>query len=333
MAKRPNIVAIFKKAERNEILEELLKIIDNAGTIIVLTHIAPDGDALGSAFALGLAFEAYGRKTYVYLEEPVPRMLDFLPGQHLITNNLEEVCDLAVCVDTSDNSRLGKGSRIYGDALKKIVIDHHTTNNMEADGLWIDKEASAAGEMVYKLIKAMNVQLNRNIAVNLYTAIATDTGGFRYSNTRPESHIITAELLTYDIPFADIAKKVFDTISYSKMSLMKKAMQNLTLYFGGKVAVSWLMNDDIISVNAQPDDFEGLVNIGRNLEGVEVSLFLREEKPNHYKGSLRANDYVDVAKISGVFSGGGHKRASGFSVDGSLDENIKRVLAEIEKVL
>ena len=140
-------------------------------------------------------------------------------------------------------------------------------------------------------------------------------------------------MLVFDIPFAAISKKVFDTVSYSKMSLIKKAVQNLTLYCDGKIAVSWLLNEDINSVNAQPDDFEGLVNMGRNLEGVEVSLFLREEKLFSFKGSLRANDYVDVAVISGIFSGGGHKRAAGFSIEGSLQDNIKRVVAEIEKVL
>ncbi len=314
-------------------MQELVKLIMKAESIAVLTHIAPDGDALGSAFALGLAFEAIGKKTLVYLEEPVPQMLDFLPGQQLISNNQEMTCDLVVCVDTSDMKRLGKGSQIYSNALKKIVIDHHTTNDMEADGLWIDRKAAAAGEMVYYLIKALEVALNHDIAVNLYTAVATDTGGFRYSNTRPESHIIAADLLAYNIPSADIAKKVFDTVSYPKMSLIKKAMQNLTLYCDGKVAVSWLLNGDITMVNAQSDDFEGLVNIGRNLEGVEVSLFLREEKPNFFKGSLRANDYVDVAEISGIFAGGGHKRAAGFSLEGSLHDNINRVITEIEKVL
>lgn len=314
-------------------MEKLARLITDADSIIVLTHTAPDGDALGSAFALGLAFESIGKKVSVYLEEPVPRMLDFLPGQHLVINSTVGTFDLAVCVDTSDMERLRGGSHYFSAAKHRIVIDHHTTNDMKADGLWIDKKAAAAGEIVYKLMKHMNIKLKYDIAVNLYTAITTDTGGFRYSNTRPETHIIAADLLNFDIPFADISKKVFDTISYSKMELLKKSMLNLTLHCSGKVAVSWLLNGDITTVNAQPDDFEGLVNIGRNLEGVEVSLFLREEKPNHYKGSLRANDYVDVAEISSIFSGGGHKRAAGFTIEGNLQDCIKRVVAEIEKVL
>lgn len=314
-------------------MKKLVKLIDEAGSIAILTHTSADGDALGSSFGLGLALELAGKKVSVFLEEPVPKMLDFLPGQQLVSEYSKQAFDLAVCLDTSDMARLGKRSGIYSGAMKKITIDHHTTNNMEADGLWIDQKASATGEIIYHLIRELNIPVNRDIAICLYTAVITDTGGFRYSNTNPESHKIAAALLDLDIPFADIAKKVFDVVSYSKMSLMKTTLHNLTLYFDGRVAVSWLLNGDIIDVNAQTDDFEGLVNVGRNLEGVEVSLFLREEKPGHFKGSLRANEYVDVAHIASLFSGGGHKRAAGFSIDGFLDESIKRVLDEIEKVL
>lgn len=314
-------------------MKDLVSIIQNSDTIAIVTHTSADGDALGSSFGLALALEHLGKKVSVFLEEPVPKMLNFLPGQHLVSEYKGEVFDLCICVDTSDMKRLGDRVEIYSKAVKKITIDHHTTNNMQADGLWIDESASATGEMIYKLIKTMNVDISRDIADNLYTAIVTDTGGFRYSNTTPESHIIAADLLSRGVPFTDIIKKVFDTISYSKMLLMKKALQNLTLYFNGKVAVSYLLYDDIKSADAQTDDFEGLVNVGRNLEGVEVSLFLREEKSGVFKGSLRANDYVDVSRIASVFSGGGHKRAAGFTVEGGLEESIGRVLAEVEKVL
>jgi len=314
-------------------LKDLIDLIHNANSIAIVTHTSADGDALGSSFGLAFALDALDKKVSVFLEEPVPKMLSFLPGQHFISEYRGERYDLCMCLDTSDMKRLGKCADIYSSANKKITIDHHTTNNMQADGLWIDERASATGEMIYKLVKALNVDITREIAINLYTAIITDTGGFRYSNTTPESHIITADLLSKDIPFADIVKKVFDTVSYSKMFLLKKTLQNLALYFDGKVAVSYLLYEDIKTADAQTDDFEGLVNVGRNLEGVEVSLFLREEQSGVFKGSLRANEYVDVAQIASIFSGGGHKRAAGFSVEGGLDESVGKILAEIEKVL
>lgn len=314
-------------------MKELVNLIKDSDTIAIVTHTSADGDALGSSFGLALALEKMGKKVSVFLEEPVPRMLDFLPGKHLVSVYDGKSYDLCICVDTSDMKRLGNRVDIYSSAARKITIDHHTTNNMQADGLWIDESASATGEMVYKLIKALNVEISREIAINLYTAIVTDTGGFRYSNTTPESLIIAADLMSRDVPFTEIVKRVFDTVSYSKMILMKKILQNLTLYCNGRVAVSYLLHEDIASVDAQTDDFEGLVNVGRNLEGVEVSLFLREEQPGVFKGSLRANEYVDVAKIASVFSGGGHKRAAGFTIEGGLEDTVKKVLEEIKKVL
>jgi len=314
-------------------LKELIDLINKADSIAVLTHYSLDGDALGSSLGIALALDYIGKKVTVFIGEPIPRSLEFLPGQNLISPDCDKTFDLAISLDNSDLKRLGSRADIYARAKKKINIDHHTTNSMEADGLWIDQKASATGEMVYKLIKAMGIPISKDIAVCLYTAIITDTGGFRFSNTTPESHIISAELIKCGIPFARIAKKVFDIVSHSKMSLLKKTIQNLTLFYEGKVAVSWLLYDDIHPLNAQSDDYEGLVNVGVNLEGVEVSLFIREEEPGRFKGSLRANDYVDVAKIAGKFSGGGHKRAAGFTYEGKLDEIIRLVLDEINREL
>ena len=314
-------------------MKELIDLINKAHSIVILTHYSLDGDALGSSLGLALALDYIGKEVTVFLNESIPKSLEFLPGRNLISSNCVKNADLAISLDNSDLKRLGDGADIYAGAKKKINIDHHTTNSMEANSLWIDQNASATGEMVYKLIKAMGIPVSKDIAECLYTAIITDTGGFRYSNTTPDSHIISAELIKCGIPFARIAKKVFDIVSHSKMSLLKKTIQNLTLYCEGKVAVSWLLYDDIYPVNAQSDDYEGLVNVGINLEGVEVSLFIREEEPGRFKGSLRANDYVDVAKIAGKFSGGGHIRAAGFTAAGNPDDIIRRVLDEIKKEL
>lgn len=322
-----------KKNERIDILKNIVDLILNANQIAILTHTSADGDALGSSFGLAFALENLDKDVSVFLEEPIPQTLSYLPGQKFISEYKGEKFELCICLDTSDMIRLGKRADIYSCAQKTITIDHHSTNNMQADGLWINKKASATGEMVYNLIKALDLEITRDIAINLYTAIVTDTGGFRYSNTTPETHTITADLLSKDVPFAEIIKRVFDTVSYSKLLLLKNALQNMNMHFDGKVAVSYLLYDDIKSADAQTDDFEGLVNVGRNLEGVEVSVFLREETKNIFKGSLRANEYVDVAQIASVFSGGGHKRAAGFSSEGNLQDTINKVLGEIEKVL
>ena len=195
-------------------MKELIELINKAHSVAILTHSSLDGDALGSSLGIALALDYIGKKVTVFLGEPIPRSLEFLPGQNLISSDYDKTFDLAISLDNSDLKRLGDRADIYISAEKKINIDHHTTNSMEADSLWIDQNASATGEMVYKLIKAMGIPINKDIAACIYTAIITDTGGFRYSNTTPESHIISAVMIKHGIPFARIAKKVIDIFSH-----------------------------------------------------------------------------------------------------------------------
>lgn len=300
-----------------------------AQTLVILPHLNADGDALGAAFALGLALETLGKKVDVLLEEDVPAMLDFLPGSHLVRPEPRAHYDLAVNIDNGDVARLGRRSTLFLHAPARVSLDHHATNKVEADLSYVDTHAAATGEIIFDLVELMGVPMSRNIALCLYTAILTDTGGFRFTNTTARTHAIAASLMAHGIDHAYIAKRVFDTISWPKMLLMKQAMNRMTLYGEGRLAVSWLDADDIHSAGNKSEDFEGLVNLGRNLEGVEVSLFIREDEPHSFKGSLRSNNYVNVAEIAESMGGGGHKRASGFNCEGDLQEVVQDMIARI----
>lgn len=311
-------------------LIEIAAHLKKAEYIVILPHINVDGDALGTSLALGLALKGMGKHVNVLLEEDVPPTLDLLPGRDLIGNLPLDSYQLAVNIDNGDINRLGSRLIHYQKAGIKLSLDHHATNRVEADVSFVDSKAAAAGEIVYDLlINYMDVALTRDIALCLYTAIITDTGGFRYTNTSPRTLEISAELLRMDIDFTLVIKKVFDMISYAKLYLMKQTMNSLKLMLDGSLAISNLSYEDIMRYNAKSDDTEGLVNIGRNLEGVEVSLFLREDKPGSFKGSLRSNQYVDVSKVAAKFGGGGHKRAAGFSMEGELEKVTKDLIDEI----
>lgn len=300
----------------------------------ILPHINADGDALGASVALALALRTAGRKADVLLDEEVPSTLDFLPGLETITKTPEEKYRVAVNIDNGDIARLGNRRKYYDTAEIRLSVDHHATNHVDADVSYIDDKASAAGEIVYDLLtEYMGVSLTKDMALCLYTAIITDTGGFRFSNTTARTHEICAGLLKTGIDYSTAIKKVFDTISYAKLYLMKQTMNSLRLLLDGLLAVSNLSYADLTRYNAKPDDAEGLVNIGRNLEGVEVSLFLREEKPGSFKGSLRSNNFVDVAKVAEKFGGGGHKRAAGFNADGELETIAKALIDEISAAM
>jgi len=310
-------------------IEEHLK---NRDHIVILPHVNIDGDALGASLALGIALKSLGKSVDILTEEEIPNTLAFLPGLDLVNHPSREVYEVAVNMDNGDINRLNSRLKYYRQAEVKLSIDHHATNRVEADYSYVNTTASATGEIIYDLLlNYLGVSLTRDIATALYTAIITDTGGMRYSNTTPRTLEITADLMRQGIDFPLVIRKVFDQISHAKLYLMKQTMNSLRLLCNGLLAVSGLSYDDITLFNARTDDFEGLVNIGRNLEGVEVSLFIREDMPGSFKGSLRSNNHVDVARIAEKFGGGGHQRAAGFSMTGDVESVTKAVIDEITK--
>ncbi len=312
------------------ILQKIAELLLDAGDIVILPHINADGDALGASLALGLALKTLNKEVDVLIEEEVPSNLDFLPGQELIKANPQKKYSAAINIDNGDITRLGQREPYFWNANVKLSIDHHTTNKVEADYSYVNTKSSATGEIMYNfIINYLNVAIDKDMALCLYTAIVTDTGGFRYTNTTSETMRICADLLDFKIDFPYVIKKVFDMVSYAKLSLMKQTMNSLLLYGNRKLAVSYLTYEDIEKLNVKNDDFEGLVNIGRNLEGVEVSLFLREDPEGNFRGNLRSNDYVDVSQIAENFGGGGHKRAAGFNISGDLDDIVDKLVNAI----
>ena len=311
----------------DETLQKIAENLVNSEDVVLLPHINADGDALGAALALGLALADMGKQVDILLEEEVPSNLDFLPGQELIKTTSRERYGTAVNIDNGDISRLGKREPLFRSARIRLSIDHHATNRVEAHFSYVNTKAAATGEIVYDLIiNYFKKSLNKDIAVCLYTAIVTDTGGFRYTNTTPETLMICANLMRQEIDFPYVIKKVFDMISYTKLYLMKKTINSLSLLENGKLAISYLTYEDIKNYDVKNDDFEGLVNIGRNLEGVEVSVFLREDSEGNFRGNLRSNNYVDVSEIAEKFNGGGHKRAAGFNSSGTREEITKKLI-------
>lgn len=312
-------------------LDAIATMLKQAKNIVIMPHLNVDGDALGTSLALALALNSAYCQVDVLIEEEIPAMLDFLPGLDLIKSHPRERYHVAVNIDNGDISRLGERLGYYQNAEVRLSLDHHATNKVEADISYVDTAAAATGEIVYRLLTDyMSITITKEIALCLYTAIITDTGGFRFSNTTPETMAIAGELMKTGIDFANANKKVFDRISHTKLYLMKQTMNSLKLLLDGALAVSYLSWKDLSSFNAKLDDSEGLVNIGRNLEGVEVSLFLKEEKPGVFKGSLRSNEYVDVSRIAERFGGGGHKRAAGFTAEGALEDIVKALADTIK---
>lgn len=303
--------------------------------IALLPHISADGDALGSSFALALALSCMGKNVSVLLEEEIPYIYGFLPGNDLavVYGKMTLHYDTVVAIDCGDAGRLGVRKEVFDSAKMTDNIDHHPTNTAFAVHNYLDTSSSATGEIVYRLLEILGQKIGKDIATCLYVAIATDTGCFRYSNTTPVTHMITAELIKTGVDVADVSQKVFDSTSYEKVKLTAEAIHSLELFENGKVAVMTMPNDLIRKTGAREEDCDGIINTARNIRGVEVAAMLRQSDHGDIKVNLRSNSFVDVSAIARKYTGGGHKRAAGFTTQGALDKTKKNLLKDIREVL
>jgi phosphoesterase RecJ-like protein len=315
--------------------KEIVKLISEAGSVAIYPHVSADGDAIGSSLALGLALRNAGKKVAVYIEEDIPTVYRFLPGSELVCfyDVNVEVADLNISLDTGDVGRLGSRAEVFFKAPCTINIDHHVTNTKYAHLNFVNAMSASTGEITYLLLSKLKMEIDTDIATCLYTAITTDTGGFQYQNTTAETHKITAELLSTGINVGEISQRIYDNTTYEKLKLTAKSIELLELHLSSKLAVVALSLDDILSTGAKEEDCDGIVNIGRSIESVEVSALIKEKSNNEIRVNLRSKTFVDVSEVAAAFDGGGHKRAAGCTIIGTLEEAKKKIIVAIKEKL
>lgn len=314
------------------VLESIKEMIQNAKSILIVTHENPDGDAVGSSLGFMHGIKKFGKDVDVYIPV-VNKMYDFLPGFDCIKNELQEDAsyDLCISLDSSDLERLGEGRVWFEKIEKTIVIDHHITNQNFGDTNYVNAVASSTCQNIIVVLAAMDVAINKEMATCIYTGMLTDTGGFRY-NVQSETFEFAGMMLEAGINIAEIYRRVFDLTTESRTRLLGRALTRLEILEEGRVAYTYVTNEDWNEFANQDGDHENIVNYGRNIEGVEVSVLFRE-KDGRYKVSLRSNEYVDVSIIASKYAGGGHLRASGFEIPGAIEQAKENVLSEIRKQL
>lgn len=314
------------------VLENIKEKIENSKSILIITHMNPDGDAMGSSLGLLSALKKIEKQATVYM--PLPnKMFSFLPGYNEIIS--EEIdtknYDLCIALDSSDLERLGEGRKYFETIEDTIVIDHHITNQSFADINYLNAVASSTCENLIVVLAAMGIAINKEIAESLYTGILTDTGAFRY-NAQPETYEFVAMLLETGVETNKIYRKLFDLTTLGKTKLLGRALERLELYEEDKVSFTYITKQDLIDLNLDENDSEGIVNYGRNIDGTEVSIFIKEQE-GKYKVSMRANEYVDVSVVASKFAGGGHVRAAGFESLMTIEQIKAAILEELKKQL
>ncbi len=314
------------------VLESIKEKIDESNSIVILTHEHPDGDAVGSSLAFMHALKKIGKNVDVIIPG-VHRMYSVLPGFEEIKESCNEDFnyDLCIALDSSDLERLHVCRNIFEKTKNTIVVDHHITNQNFGDVNYVNAVASSTCQNLLVVFAYMDIAISKDIASCIYAGILTDTGGFRY-NVQTETFEFVSMLLETGIDNAKIYRNLFDLTSLPRTKLLGRALERLEVLCGGKVAFTYITKQDEEECGTIDGDQEGIVNYGRNIEGVEVSIFVRE-LDDKKKVSLRSNDYLDVSLIATKYGGGGHMKAAGIGTNMPLETIKQTLIAEIEKQL
>lgn len=326
------------QAKNNLSCEEMLSALKSANSILLCTHIFPDGDAIGSTLAMAMALKEMGKDVTLACHHSVPGYLRFLPGaEDFVTPDQlpGKRFDAAMAIDASDVGRMGDCGVYYQGTALRLQIDHHATNPLYAHFNLVDGSASASGCMVIRLLNAMGTTITRDMAQCLYAAISTDTGNFCFDNTNAEAFACASLLMEAGLPLNESARMLHLLRQEPHVRLLGRALMSLHTFGKGKCACMRLTHQDYIDAGAGPEHTDKIVNYALDMPGVEMAFLVDEREGGYAKASLRAQPPRDVAKIAQKFGGGGHVLAAGCRCQMGLDEMCavleKEMLAQIEE--
>lgn len=306
------------------------------------SHANPDGDAIGSLIAMGFALEALNKKITRYNESPIPAVYRFLPHVNRVVRHVEteNAYDTAIILDCGNLQRIGEAASTVSRIPTIINIDHHMTNTYFGTYQLIDTTACATAEILYRVIKKMEIPITKAIATLIYTGIITDTGSFRFSNTNRAAFAICEEMIGLGVDPYTIAQHVYGTYSLGRIKLLNLALDSIEISPNGKLSLMTLTEDMFVETGTQPEDVDGMINYAKRIEDVKVAALIQPDQngmgsptnPHLFHVSLRSDGTVDVASIASDFGGGGHFSAAGFSIGLSLPD-LKTTIFNLAETL
>jgi bifunctional oligoribonuclease and PAP phosphatase NrnA len=315
-------------------LEQVMQAVREHRRFLVTTHMSPEADAIGSSLGLAHFLRQMGKQCNVVIHDPLPRTLRFLPYQDILRQqtSLSKWPEVFFVLDCGDLERTGLFGK--GDALRSclINIDHHITNKQFGQINWVDVEAAATGELIYELVEALGLSCSREAALCLYTAIVSDTGFFAYSNTRPKTFRSAASLLEQGVDPWAVAQRLHE-MTPERMHLLSELLNSMERSRDGRLAWITATRQLFEKTSTSSEDTEDLIRYPRSLRGVEIAILFLEVDADTCKISLRSKNKVDVAKLAQRFGGGGHMKAAGCTVNGSLTEVKQQILAAAEEAI
>jgi bifunctional oligoribonuclease and PAP phosphatase NrnA len=308
---------------------KIISKIKESNKIAIMSHIMPDGDNVGSSLALYNTLKKLGKDVHFILDDDIPKVYKFLKNSDKVERPSQyEHFDAVIALDCGDAGRLGK-SRLYLENNFVINIDHHISNDEFGNLNVVDPNAAATAEIVYQIIKILGVAMDKEISECLYIAIVTDTGQFQYSNTTFKTHQIAGELINNGVNVSLMFERVYQNSSKEKVMLMKTALDTLEFYHNDSISCITLTLKQMEDINAMDMDSDGIINLARDIECVEAAIFLKELEQGKIKVGLRSKKVIDMAAIALQFGGGGHVRAAGCTLHGTMEEIKEKILEAI----
>ncbi|MGH4138129.1 DHH family phosphoesterase [Clostridium sp.] len=303
--------------------------------IAITFHTSPDGDSIGSALALLIGLRKLNKDVYIISKEVIPQTFLFLPYSNEISGEIIEPSVDTECVivlDCGDFKRINSNLSMKNRKYELINMDHHLSNDLYGDLNFVDTDASAAGEIVFEVLRLLNVELDKEIAACLYTSLLTDTGSFRHSSTTAVTHAIAGELINTGIDFSNIHRLIFENKKFENIKFYGEVIGNMTSELNSKVCIMYISKSMLEKYSSVSSDTSDVITFGASIDTVEVTILIKETD-NGVKVSLRSKSLVDVSKIAEVFHGGGHIRAAGFFTEANFDDTKVKLLEILEKEL
>jgi bifunctional oligoribonuclease and PAP phosphatase NrnA len=320
----------------NKSLTEIADLFRSKQRFVVMSHVRPDGDALGCTLAMGLCLRQMGKDVTMWNEEGCLEKLSFLPHSTLVQQPpaAPESFDVAIVLDTAVKERVGTCLAAVKHADTWVNIDHHVSNPRFGDLNYIDSTAPATGQILFELFRQGDLPLTYEMADCLFVAISTDTGSFQYPSTTARTYEIGAELVRMGAKVGELSQKLYESYPRRRLELLKSLLNALRFTSDNRVASFALTQTVAQSLGVKPEDNEGLIDYIRAVEGVVVAAFFEELDGARVRVSLRSKDpRADVCKIAQQFGGGGHTLAAGIRMPGPLEEAQQRVLQAIDESL
>jgi len=312
--------------------DEISRVLREHNRFAILSHVRPDGDALGCQIALALSLQQLGKEVCVWNEDGMLEKYSFLPRAELLTKPpaAPEDVDVAIALDTAIQNRLGTAFAAVRSAKMWINIDHHLSNPGYGDLVYVDPTAPATGQIIFDLIQSQGFPFNREIAENLFAAISTDTGSFQYPKTSARTFEIAAQLVCTGIDVGRLNQQLYENYPRRRIELLRELLRTMRFESDGRVASFGLSLKTAAALQALPEDNEGLIDHLRAIRGVIVAVFFEELSDGKVRVSMRSKtEAIDVCVICQKFGGGGHTLAAGARVRGTLAEVEQKVLEEV----